>query len=101
MPSHAKMLRMAASGTATFDNPADYQAAFGDASLKLTLTGGGIFKARLTWLHLRYLRVVRGRENLPRIAYISLPPARVRLSFPPGTAPADWSELELRFRDIL
>jgi len=101
MPSHAQMQRMAASGTATFDNPADYQAAFGDTSLKLTLTGGGNFKARLTWLNLRYLRVVRGRENLPRIAYISLPPERVVFSFPTGTAPAVWSGLKLRFGDIL
>jgi AraC-like DNA-binding protein len=101
MPSRAQMQRMVASGTATFDNPADYQAAFDGASLKLTLTGGGNFKARLTWLNLRYLRVVRGRENVPRIAYISLPPERAVFSFPTGTAPAVWSGLKLRFGNIL
>jgi hypothetical protein len=101
MPSRAQLQQMAASGTAAFDNPADYQAAFDGPSLKLTLTGGGNFKARLTWLNLRYLRVVRGRENLPRIAYISLPPERVVFSFPTGTTPAVWSGLKLRFGDIL
>ena len=101
MPSRAQMQRMAASGAATFDNPADYQAAIDGASVKLTFTGGGDFKARLTWLNLRYLRVVRGRENLPRIAFISLPPERAIFSFPTSTAPAIWSGLELRLGDIL
>jgi AraC-like DNA-binding protein len=101
MPSRAQMQRMAASGTAIFDNPADYQAAIGGASVNLTLTSGGDFEARLTWLNLRDLRVVRGRENLPRIAFISLPPERVVFSFPTSKAPAIWSGLELRFGDIL
>jgi AraC-like DNA-binding protein len=101
MPARAQMQRMVASGTATFDNPADYQAAIDGASIKLTLTGGGDFTARLTWLNLRYLRVVRGREKLPRIAYISLPADRVIFSFPTNTTPATWSGLELRYGDIL
>jgi AraC-like DNA-binding protein len=101
MPSRAQMQRTAVSGTATFDNPADYQAAIGSACIKLTLTGGGDFKARLTWLNLHYLRVVRGREMLPRIAYISLPPDRAIFSFPTSTTTATWSGLELRYGDIL
>jgi AraC-like DNA-binding protein len=101
MPSRAQMQRMAASGTATFDNPADYQAAIGSTCIKLTLTGGGDFKARLTWLNLHYLRVVRGWEMLPRIAFISLPPDRAIFSFPTSTTPATWSGLELRYGDIL
>jgi AraC-like DNA-binding protein len=101
MPLRAQMRRMVASGTATFDNPADYQAAIDGASIKLTLTGSGDFKARLTWLNLCYLRGVRGRENLPRIAYISLPADRVIFSFPTSTTPATWSGLELRYGNIL
>jgi AraC-like DNA-binding protein len=101
MPSRAKTQRMAASGTATFDNPADYQAAIDGASVNLTLTGGGDFKACLTWLSLRHLRVVRGSENVPRIAYISLPPERAVFSFPTSAEPATWSGLELRLGDIL
>jgi hypothetical protein len=61
------MERMAENGTATFDNPDDYQAGIGDASVNLIVTGGGDFNARLTWLNLRRLRVLRASENLPRI----------------------------------
>jgi|GraSoi2013_100cm_1033763.scaffolds.fasta_scaffold00440_10 AraC-like DNA-binding protein len=101
MDSRAQTQRMAANGTATFNNPADYQAAIDGASVNLTLTGGGDFEARLTWLSLRYLRAVRGCENLPRIAYISLPPERVAFLFPTSAAPAIWNGLELQFGDIL
>jgi hypothetical protein len=52
------MERMAESGTATFANPDDYQAGIEDARVNLILTGGGDFKARLTWLNLRHLHVV-------------------------------------------
>ncbi|MDH2351200.1 helix-turn-helix domain-containing protein [Bradyrhizobium sp. SSUT112] len=89
------------SGTATFANPDDYQAGILGASVNLILTGGD-FKARLTWLNLHHLHVLRGNENLPRIAYISLTPARVFVSFlarvgPPST----YSGAELRFGDIV
>jgi hypothetical protein len=61
--------RMAENGTATFANPGDYQAGIGDASVELIVTGGGDFNARLTWLSLRRLHVLRASENLPRIAF--------------------------------
>jgi AraC-like DNA-binding protein len=101
MPSRAKTQRMAVSGTAAFDNPADYQAAIGGACVNLTVTGGGDFMASLTWLNLRYLRVVRGGENVPRIAYISLPPERAVVFFSTSAEPSIWSGRELRFGDIL
>ena len=93
-------------GTCTFTDPDAYQVVIGAASLggssaNFIVTGGGDFKARLTWLNLRYLRVVRGSENLPRIAHISLPPNRVIFSFPTSAAPAIWSGFGLRFGDIL
>jgi hypothetical protein len=66
--------RMAENGTATFANPGDYQAGIGDASVDLIVTGGGDFNARLTWLSLRRLHVLRASENLPRIAFLSLSP---------------------------
>jgi AraC-like DNA-binding protein len=94
------------SGTSTFTDPDAYQAVIGAASLggssaNFIVTGGGDFKARLTWLNLRHLRVVRGSENLPRIAYISLPPDRVIFSFPTSAAPAIWNGFGLQFGDIL
>ena len=60
---------MAENGTATFASPDDYQAGIGGvsskgASVNFIVTGGGDFKARLTWLNLHRLRVLRGSENL-------------------------------------
>ena len=82
-----EMERMAENGTATFANPDDYQAGIGDAGVNLIVTGGGDFKARLTWLRLRRFHVLRGCENLPRIAFISLSPAQVSISFPTSADP--------------
>jgi AraC-like DNA-binding protein len=69
-------------GTQRFDDPDDYAAAFGDARVNLTIMGAGDFTARLTRLKLQHLEVYWCRESLSRIAYISLPPERVALSFP-------------------
>lgn len=88
-------------GTSTFSNPDDYQAGIGDAKVNLIVTGGGNFKARLTWLTLRHLRVLQGCENLPRIAYISLSPDRAFVSFPTSGSPSIWAGHELRVGDIV
>ena len=93
---------MAENGTATFANPDDYQAGIGGANFNLIVTGGGDFKARLTWLNLRRLYLLRGRENLPRIAYIALSPARVFVSFPTGAGPSlTYGGLGLQFGDVV
>jgi AraC-like DNA-binding protein len=81
------MDRMATNGTSTFANPEDYQAGIGDAIVNLIVTGGGDFKARLTSLNLRQFHLLRGSENLPRIAFMSLPPARAFVSFPATAGP--------------
>ena len=73
---------MSERGTQTFGDPDGYAAAFGDARVNLTIMGAGDFTARLTRLKLQHLEVYWCRESLPRIAYISLPPERVVLSFP-------------------
>jgi len=96
------MERMAENGTTTFANPDDYQAGIGDASVNLIITGGGDFKARLTWLNLRRFHVLRGCENLPRIAYISLSPAQVFVSFPTSEDPTlTYGGLGLQFGDVV
>jgi len=96
------MERMAENGTATFDNPGDYQAGIGDASVNLIVTGGGDFNARLTWLNLRRFHVLRGDENLPRIAFISPSPAQVFVSFPTSAAPSlTYCGLGLQFGDVV
>ena len=96
------MERMAENGTATFDNPDDYQAGIGDASVNLIVTGGRDFNARLTWLNLRRLHVLRASENLPRIAFFSLSPARVFVSFPTiAGLPLTYGGLGLQFGDVV
>ncbi|WP_441260634.1 helix-turn-helix domain-containing protein [Bradyrhizobium sp. 521_C7_N1_3] len=93
---------MAENGTATFVDPDDYQAGIEDASVNLIVTGGGGFNARLTWLNLRRLRVFRGCENLPRIAYIALSPARTFVSFPARTGPSlTYGGFGLQFGDVV
>lgn len=77
---------MAEGGTVTFSDADGYAAGFGDARVNLTITGAGDFQARLTRLRLNHLDLCLCREILPRIAYISLPPGQIFLSFPIGAA---------------
>jgi AraC-like DNA-binding protein len=96
------MKRMAENGTATFANPDDYQAGIGDASVNLIVTGGGDFNARLTWLDLRRLRMLRASENIPRIAFFSLSPAQVFVSFPASEGPPlTYGGFGLQFGDLV
>jgi AraC-like DNA-binding protein len=77
---------MAESDALTFSDPDGYAAGFRDVGINLTMTGRGDFAARLTRLKLQDLEVHRCYESLPRVAYVSLPPGRMFVSFPIGTA---------------
>jgi AraC-like DNA-binding protein len=77
---------MAESAALTFNDPDGYAAGFGDMRINLTITGSGDFMARLTRLKLQHLEVHRCCERLRRIAYISLPPEQIFVSFPVGMA---------------
>src|SRR5258708_28232615 len=77
-----EILRMAQNGTATFVDPDEYGAAIGAARVNIIVTGGGDFNARLTWLNLDHLSLLHSRENLPRIGFFSLSPAKAFVSFP-------------------
>jgi AraC-like DNA-binding protein len=93
---------MTASNTAVYTNSDDYRAGIGDASVDLVLAGPGDFKARLTWLKLDHLHAFRCRENIPRIAYISLAPTRIFVSFPLTSSSATvWNGVELQLGDIV
>jgi AraC-like DNA-binding protein len=94
--------RMIECGTTTFVSPDGYETAVPGATADLVLTGRGDFKARLTWLKLHELSIFRAREDLARIAYLSLSPAQTFVSFPIGSGtPLLWSGLELRRGDIV
>jgi AraC-like DNA-binding protein len=92
---------MVESGTTIFTDPDDFQARIGRTRLNLVVTSRGDFKARLTWLKLRDLNLFRGSESLARIAYVSLTPARVVITFPTSTTAPTWRGVELRFGDIV
>jgi hypothetical protein len=93
---------MARSGTKTFADPDDYQANFRGAAINLVFTGPGSFQGRLTRVELSHLHLMRAEENLPRIAYISLPPSRVYISFPADSASRPrWSGVELQSGEII
>src|SRR5215203_291011 len=78
---------MPASGTSTYTDPDDYQANVRGARVELVLACRGDFKARLTWVELRDLHVLRSQESLPRIAYVALAPERLFVAFPTHNDP--------------
>ena len=93
---------MAENGTARFEKPDDYQAGMGDASVNLIVTSSGDFNARLTWLNLRRLYVLRACENLPRIGFFSLSPAQVFVSFPASECSSlTYGGFGLQFVDVV
>jgi AraC-like DNA-binding protein len=93
---------MTENGTATFACPDEYAAAIGAAKVNLIVTAAGEFKGRLTWLNLGGLHVLRGRENLPRIAFVALPPAQAHISFPAsGSSGLIYCGLGLNLGDVI
>ena len=92
---------MAESSTIVYGDPDDYAARFGDIHVNLTITGAGEFKARLTRLKLEHLEICGLRESLPRIAYISLPPEQIYLSFPAGKVSPIVDGVAIRNGDIV
>ena len=92
---------MAEGGVLSFSEPDCYAAAIGDTRINLTITGAGDFKAQLTWLHLKHIRIYRCSESLSRIGYISFSPEPIFLSFPIGTASAVFGGFPVRNRDIV
>jgi AraC-like DNA-binding protein len=89
-------------GTATFTDPGDYPASVAGASINPVLTGGGNFDGRLTWINLRRLRLVRGRETVPHIAFVEVAPETVLIAFPINRDPSQiWGGVKLRSGDIV
>jgi AraC-like DNA-binding protein len=92
---------MPGSGTSTFTDPDDYEAGLRWAQLNL-LVASRDFKARLTWAELHCLRLLRGQEDLPRIAYMSLEPSLVFVAFPAAADPPPvWSGVDIQLGDIV
>jgi AraC-like DNA-binding protein len=72
---------MIQNGTAIFVSPDAYSAAIGTGKVEFFVTSRGEFKGQLTHLNIGCLHVLRAKENLSRIAFHTLPPAHVYISF--------------------
>jgi AraC-like DNA-binding protein len=93
---------MDGSGTATFTDPEDFRVNVPGASINLVLTSRCDFKARLTWINTRRVRLARCAESAPRIAFIALARGPVFVSFPIRHAPPPvWSGVEMRPGEIV
>jgi AraC-like DNA-binding protein len=97
----ARDAAMTGSGTALYDDPDGYQVGIEGAAIRIVVTGGGDFKARLTWLSLRRLYACCGSEKLSRIAYVSLAPERVFVSFPINRSCSMYDGVKLQPGDVV
>jgi AraC-like DNA-binding protein len=76
--------------TSTFSEPEDYEDALRKEGCRgLVITGWGQFRAQLTQITLHRLRLSAAEEQLPRIAFITVPNDTIVIAFPidDGTAP--------------
>lgn len=89
-------------GTNTFTDPDDYRMNVPGAGINLVVTGPGDFKARLTWIRLNRVALVRAEERAPRIAFVTLAPGQVFVSLPlHHDPPAMWNGVEMRSGEIV
>ncbi len=93
---------MPGSGTGTFIDPDDYQASLRHLRIDLLVTSRGPFNVRLTWATLHHLQLLRGEEDQPRVAYVSLEPTLVFAGFTtPPDPPMLWGGVELHTGDLI
>jgi AraC-like DNA-binding protein len=89
-------------GSRAFVDPDDYEANIRHVEVDLVLTSAGMFKARLTWVDLHQVHLLRSDEELPRIAYVSLAPESVIVAFPirPDPLPV-WAGITMQPSEIV
>jgi AraC-like DNA-binding protein len=93
---------MPGSGTTQFIDADDYQTSIRGAKFDLVFRSQKNFKARLTWVELHHLRLLRGQENLPRVAHVSLTSDLVFIAFPTRYDPPQiFDGVELQPGDIV
>jgi len=89
-------------GTAIFTDPEDFRVNVPGASINLVLTSPCDFKARLTWVNTRRVRLARCAESAPRVAFVALAPGSVFVSFPIRHSPPPvWSGVEMQPGEIV
>jgi hypothetical protein len=72
---------MPGGGSSIYTEAGQYAASFGDM-FDLLVLHPRQFHARLTWVELPNLRLLRAQEASSRIAYLRLPPELVFVTFP-------------------
>jgi len=73
---------MPGSGTHTFVRPEHYETGLRQALIEAVITLCGKFQARLTWVELHNMKLLRCEEDFPRIGYFSFPPDLAVIAFP-------------------
>ena len=73
---------MQKNGTERFTDADVYRANIRGAKVNFVFSSQRNFEARLTWLELAHLRLMRGQETLPRVAHIAFSPALIFITFP-------------------
>src|SRR5271154_3189858 len=93
---------MPTGGTTKFTDADDYHAGVRGAKFHFVFSCQRDFEARLTWVELRHLCLLRGQENLPRVAHVSLTPDSVFVEFPTRhNAPLIYNGVELQLGEIV
>jgi AraC-like DNA-binding protein len=90
---------MTGCGTTTYTDPDDFCVNVSGAAIDLMLTSSDAFKARATWVKLRRLGLVLIEASTPHIAFLSLDPTRVYISFPLRGEPT-WNGVRVRRGDF-
>jgi AraC-like DNA-binding protein len=92
---------MPESGTFSFSHADDFRASLRKAGIDLVLTVCGDFKARVTRADLPQLRLLCGREERPRVAYVSFSPELVFVTFAGQSSRSLlWGGVELQPGDV-
>jgi hypothetical protein len=91
------------SATSVFTEPEDFAAALPHGgSSRFVITGHGHFRARLTRVALGSLCLFAGEEHLSRIAFVTVPNAKILVALGGGAHPAPiWGGLALQTGEIL
>ena len=93
---------MPGSSTDRFTDADDYQASLAAIFAGFIVTRPGIFSARTARATLRHMRLLRAEEALARVAYVSLPPEMVVVSFSANPAmPLIWRGIALEPDEIM
>ena len=87
---------MPSSAVRTFTDADDYAACIRNSTAEMTITGRGIFNAKLTRIDLHRLWMQRFADNLPRVAHTASRSERVSITFRTQPGPTLlWGDAEM------